>query len=174
VAHLVLRESNPVGAVKAAVPKLGGGAVEQLAASTAYEELVERFRDGPPTLSFFRLPGNDRRLNSLEHYIHHEDVRRAQPGWSARELPTWAQDQLWTPLRWFAKGIVRHSPVPVHLVRTDTGKESVARKGDDPVLVRGLPSELALFVYGRQQAAVVELDGEPDAVARLHRTRFQF
>ena len=40
VAHLVLRESNPVGSIKAAVPKIGQDAVDQLAADAAYEDLV--------------------------------------------------------------------------------------------------------------------------------------
>jgi uncharacterized protein (TIGR03085 family) len=173
VAHLVLRESNPVGAIKATVPKIGQDAVDALVADTAYEDLVAQFSDGPPALSFFRLPGNDRRLNVLEHFIHHEDVRRAQPRWTRRELPRWAQTQLWAPLRWFAKGIVRHAPVPVTLQRSDAPDESVARKGDNPVVLRALPSELSLYVYGRQSVADVELDGDPDSVERLRRKRFR-
>jgi uncharacterized protein (TIGR03085 family) len=173
VAHLVLRESNPVGSIKAAVPKIGQDAVDQLAADAAYRDLVAQFRDGPPALSFFRLPGNDRRLNVLEHFIHHEDIRRAQPQWSRRELPRWAQTQLWAPLRWFAKGIVRQAPVAVTLRRSDAPDESVARKGDNPVVVRALPSELSLYVYGRQAVADVELEGDPDSVERLSRERFR-
>jgi uncharacterized protein (TIGR03085 family) len=173
IAHLVLRESNPVGSIKAAVAKLGDEVVDDLVASTAFEELVEQFGDGPPALSFFRLPGNDRRLNALEHFIHHEDVRRAQPSWTRRELPRWAQTQLWAPLRWFAKGIVRHAPVAVTLRRTDAPDESVARKGDDPVVVTGLPSELCLYIYGRQGVADYELEGDPDSVERLRRKRFR-
>src|SRR3954471_16291241 len=59
VAHLVLRESNPVGAFKSAVPSIGAGAVHRLAVATCFEGLIQRFRDGPPALSFFRIPGND-------------------------------------------------------------------------------------------------------------------
>ena len=174
VGHLVLRESNPIGAVRAALPRVGDDAVEDLVRRWGYTELVERFQNGPPALSFFRLPGNDRRLNAIEHFIHHEDVRRAQSDWSRRDLPTWAQDQLWSPLRWFAKGITRHSPAALSLARTDTGEESVARKGDDPVVARGLPSELALYVYGRAPVAGVELDGAPESVERLRSKRFRF
>jgi hypothetical protein len=36
------------------------------------------------------------------------------------------------------------------------------------VTVTGEPSELLLFSYGRQNAADVQLDGEKDAVAKLH------
>jgi uncharacterized protein (TIGR03085 family) len=174
VAHLVLRESNPVGAIKAAVPKIGDDVVDELVSGTAYEDLVEQFRDGPPALSFFRMPGNDRRLNAIEHFIHHEDLRRAQPSWTRRELPRWAQTQLWAPLRWFAKGIVRQAPVAVTLRRRDASDQSVARKGDDPVVVSGLPSELCLYIYGRQQVADCDLEGDPESVARLRRKPFRF
>jgi uncharacterized protein (TIGR03085 family) len=174
VAHLVLRESNPVGAVKAAVPGLADGAVDSLVARSPFDYLVEQFAAGPPVLSFFRLPGNDRRLNGLEHFIHHEDVRRAQDGWARRELPLWAQDQLWKPLRFFAKAITRHAPVPLVLARSDVAEDSVARKGDRPVVVRGLPSELALYVYGRSKVAEYELEGDPEAIERLRKNRFRF
>ena len=76
-------------------------------------------------------------------------------------------------MRWFAKGIVRHAPVPVTLRRSDAPDESIARKGDDPVVVSGLPSELCLYVYGRQQVADYELEGDPEAVERLRSKRFR-
>ncbi len=173
VAHLVLRESNPVGSIKASVPGVGDGGVDDLVLDSPYEHLVEKFRTGPPALSFFRLPGNDRRLNLIEHFIHHEDVRRAQPHWTRRDLPVWAEHQIWKPMRFLAKGITRHSPVAIVLARTDTDDESVARKGDHPVVVRGLPSELALYVYGRSAVADVELDGDPKSVERLRRKSFR-
>jgi hypothetical protein len=36
------------------------------------------------------------------------------------------------------------------------------------VTVTGEPSELLLFLYGRQSAAKVDLDGDADAIERLH------
>jgi hypothetical protein len=41
------------------------------------------------------------------------------------------------------------------------------------VVVSGLPSELCLYVYGRQQVADYELEGDADAVERLRRKRFR-
>ena len=49
----------------------------------------------------------------------------------------------------------------------------MARKGDDPVVVTGLPSELCLYVYGRPGVADYELDGDPDSVERLRSKRFR-
>ncbi len=166
VAHLVLRESDPVSWLRASAPTFGDEAVHGLAARAAFEDLVERFRTGPPQLSAFRLPGVESRINALEHLIHHEDVRRAPPQWQPRDLPTWAQDQVWRPLRLMAKVITRHAPVALTIERSDTGESSVARKGAGPVVVRGLPVELALYVYGRKDVSQVDVDGDADDVDR--------
>lgn len=171
-AHLVARERDPLSSLKAAIPKLGDPAVEALVAADGYLDLVERIRSGPPLLSIFGSRSTDKNFNTLEFFIHHEDVRRAKPSWSNRTLPGWAENQIWARLRIFAKAIMRHSPVPVSLARTDDDDVSVANKGDEPVLVRGLPSELSLFVYGRSAVADVSFDGRKAAVKRLTKQHF--
>lgn len=35
----------------------------------------------------------------------------------------------------------------------------------------GEPSELVMFVHGRQNAADVELEGDKDAIAKLHEAK---
>ena len=45
--------------------------------------LVEEIRNGPPRVSVFGLPGADERLNLVEYFVHHEDVRRGEPGLGA-------------------------------------------------------------------------------------------
>jgi len=54
------------------------------------------------------------------------------------------------------------------------GTEQVisARRGRPVACVRGLPGELLLFLFGRREAAEVEVAGSPDAVEALHRTSF--
>ena len=47
----------------------------------------------------------------------------------------------------------------------------MAHRGTPVVTVTGEPSELLLFLYGRQQVADVELDGEKEAIAKLHETK---
>ena len=172
-AHIVLREENPITSAQTTFSPRADDAVDALVARTAYEQLVEQVRSGPPSLSLLRIPGAERRANTLELAIHHEDVRRAQPDWTTRDLPLWAQTQIWEHLRWFAKFVTRQAPVPMQLRRSDTGEQSVARKGDRPVIVTGPPLELALFVYGRPQVAGIELEGDDDAVARLRGARFR-
>ena len=48
-----------------------------------------------------------------------------------------------------------------------TGSTAVLKDGDTLVTVRGLPSEITLFVFGRRPQAVVEVLGDPADVASL-------
>jgi hypothetical protein len=47
----------------------------------------------------------------------------------------------------------------------------VAHRGAPVVTVTGEPSELLMFAFGRQNAAEVEVEGEADAIAKLHESR---
>lgn len=171
-AHLRVREASPLGAVKMLRPRVANAEVEALVREGDFAGLVDELRAGPPRLSAFGPAPVDRKANALEFFIHHEDVRRAQPGWTARELPRWAEDQLWRRIRLFAKVLMRSAPVGVELQRSDTGETAVASKRADRVVVRGLPSEISLFAYGRSQVARVELSGSPTGQARLRGTSF--
>ena len=50
-------------------------------------------RHGPPTLSVFSLPVLGNQLNTLEYFVHHEDVRRAETGATPRRLPAKDHDE---------------------------------------------------------------------------------
>ena len=58
-----------------------------------------RLRSGPPLLSPYALPPLDRLLNTLEYFVHHEDIRRAQPDWTPRDLGDDAERLMWSMLR---------------------------------------------------------------------------
>ncbi|GAA3067904.1 hypothetical protein GCM10020000_60340 [Streptomyces olivoverticillatus] len=60
----------------------------------------------------------------------------------------------------------RKSPVGLVLRRPD-GRTAVAHRGAPVVTATGEPGELTLFLFGRQDAARVELDGEQGALAKL-------
>ena len=162
-AHVVLREGT-FGEALSPIPKVGDKAVDMLARRRAYDDLVTSLRKGPPRLSFFALPGVDKRFNLLEYFVHHEDVRRAAPNWTARALPDWAEAKLWRGLAVIARVTMRRSPVGVALVRTDTGDRIEPVAGAPSVTLRGLPSELLLYAYGRDSVAVVEIEGDDSAV----------
>ncbi|MER5600229.1 TIGR03085 family metal-binding protein [Streptomyces sp. NPDC002265] len=171
-AHVVVRERRPDAA--------GGILVKQLAsrlekvmeefAAKPYEELIQLIRTGPPRFSPFSLKQVDEASNTVEFYVHTEDVRRAQPDWAPRELDGVFQDSLWSRLERSARLVGRRAPTGLVLRRPD-GRTVVAHKGTPVVTVTGEPSELLLFAYGRQSVASVELEGEKAAIAQLHESR---
>jgi uncharacterized protein (TIGR03085 family) len=167
MAHLIVRESSPIGAPGILLSPLSGLTERETTRISArdYADLVERVRR-PALLSTSNLPLFEGLANRIEHFIHHEDIRRATPGWEARTLPKKDQDALWLPLRTLGPALVRRAGVPVTLRRTDTGSRAVLRPGKDGVTVVGLPSEMVLFCYGRAQCDV-ELTGNEDAIASL-------
>jgi uncharacterized protein (TIGR03085 family) len=136
-------------------------------ANRPWPELVRSVRTGPPTLSVFSLPGVEGMANLVEYVIHHEDVRRAQPGWQPRDLPADLADELWSRLRQMARLMYRRVPVGVTLVRTDGSGGTITARGREPgVTLRGTALELLLRSYGRT-AVVLDVAGDPAAVAAL-------
>ncbi|MBT1096916.1 TIGR03085 family metal-binding protein [Streptomyces chartreusis] len=168
-AHVVVRERRPDAAagllIKPLAPRLDK-AMEEFAAKP-YEELIRLIRTGPPRFSPFQLKQIDEASNTIEFYVHTEDVRRAQPDWTPRELDPVFQDALWSRLERSARLVGRSAPTGLVLRRPD-GQTAVAHKGAPVVTVTGEPSELLMFAYGRQNAAKVELDGDENAIAKLH------
>ncbi|KUN86845.1 TIGR03085 family metal-binding protein [Streptomyces griseoruber] len=168
-AHVVVRERRPDAAggilIKQLAPRLDKVMAEF--AAKPYEELIQLIRTGPPRFSPFQLKQIDEASNTIEFYVHTEDVRRAQTDWTARELDPVFQDALWSRLERTARLMGRGSPTGLVLRRAD-GRTVVAQRGAPVVTVTGEPSELLLFLYGRQNAAKVELDGDEDAVEKLH------
>jgi uncharacterized protein (TIGR03085 family) len=165
-AHLWLRESSPLGLFTVTLGS-AEATVANAVASSEFGELVDRLRAGPTSLPLASLPQLERLANGLEFFIHHEDVRRAQLRWTVRDLPAGSQDEIWSPLRALARVTMRRSPVGAVLRRTDTATSTRAAKGANTVTIRGLPSELALFAFGRTEVARVELDGSSSAVRAL-------
>ncbi|MFZ4152657.1 TIGR03085 family metal-binding protein [Streptomyces pseudogriseolus] len=171
-AHVVVRERRPDAA--------GGILVKQLASrlervtaeflAKPYDELIQLIRTGPPRFSPFSLKQVDEMSNVIEFYVHAEDVRRAQPDWTPRELDPVFQDALWSRLERSARLMGRGVPTGLVLRRPD-GQTAVARRGAPVVTVTGEPSELVLFAYGRQAAAKVALDGDETAIAELRATK---
>ncbi|MEU1532846.1 TIGR03085 family metal-binding protein [Streptomyces fagopyri] len=171
-AHVVVRERRADAAggllIKQLAPRLER--VQAEFAEKPYEELIQLIRTGPPRLSPFSLKQIDEASNTVEFYVHAEDVRRARPGWAPRELDPVFQDALWSRLERTARLAGRGSPTGLVLRRPD-GQTAVAHKGTPVVTVTGEPSELLMFALGRQKSADVELDGDEDAIAKLHETK---
>ncbi|MBO8194687.1 TIGR03085 family protein [Streptomyces oryzae] len=167
-AHTVVRErrSDAAGGllIKQLAPRLER--VQGEFAAKPYDELVQLIRTGPPRMSPFALKQVDEAANTVEFFIHAEDVRRAQPDWTPRELDPVFEDALWRRLETAARMYGRKSPVGL-VLRRPNGQTAVANRGTPVVTAVGAPSELLLFVSGRQEHADVELDGDKDALARV-------
>lgn len=171
-AHVVVRERRPDAAAGTVVPVLRER-LERVQAEYAekpYEELVQLVRTGPPKLSPFTIKQVDEGANVVEFYVHAEDVRRAQPDWSARELDPVFSDALWSRLEKSARLLGRKAPVGL-VLRRPNGQTTVAHRGTPVVTVSGEPGELTMFLFGRQDAAKVAVEGEQEAVDRLHETK---
>ncbi|MEV7191665.1 TIGR03085 family metal-binding protein [Streptomyces sp. NPDC093510] len=171
-AHVVVRERRADAAGGLLIKQLAGRLerVQAEFAAKPYEELIQLIRTGPPRFSPFSLKQVDEASNAVEFYIHTEDVRRAQPGWRPRELDPVFSDALWSRLERTARLVGRKAPVGLVLRRPD-GQTAVAHRGTPVVTVTGEPSELLLFAYGRQEAAEVGLEGDKEAIARLHESK---
>jgi uncharacterized protein (TIGR03085 family) len=168
-AHLVVRERD----VFAAPGIVVGGAARRLTerAMERYHQrgfhwLVDTVRSGPPLR--WRLPGLGERLNLIEFFVHHEDVRRAQPDWQPRELPAALQGKLWASLKRTARLMFRKSATGIVLIGEGHGRYA-AKLPDHhgTVVLRGTPAELVLYAYGRKAVARVELGGDADDIAAL-------
>ncbi len=175
VIHLLVRERDPLGAPGIVLPRLEGltDRSARRLANQDFSSLVERVRTGPPRWSPLSLPPLDRAMNTLEFFVHHEDIRRATPTWQSRELTEREQRILWKAIGTAGKGLVRPAGVPVE-IRWDDGRRvrsAVLRKGTDPAVVTGAPAELAMFLFGRAEHRGLEHDGPAEAVNALRAGR---
>lgn len=164
-AHLVVRERRPGALAGFGLEEAGlGGAIaawshrieDRLRASTPYTEVVARLRSGPRPWAPLAWPLLARVFNTAEFAIHHEDVRRAQPGWTVRALPRAAQDELWGPASVYARRAATRLGGGLVIRRSDV--PGVEKKiGSGAVTVEGEPMELLLWVAGRRDVARVEV-----------------
>jgi uncharacterized protein (TIGR03085 family) len=179
-AHLVLRESRPDAAAGVMGGPLAGytaRAQGRLKGRMSYQELITAFRNGPPRFSPFALPRLDEAANTVEYFVHHEDVRRGDGDWTPRDLTPDLAEALWGRLRGGARLFVRSAPVGVELARaedtgTGAGPYRVTAKRTAPlVTVSGSAAELTLWAFGRVSASHVEFDGPKAAIHQLQAWR---
>jgi uncharacterized protein (TIGR03085 family) len=164
-AHLVVRDRRPDALPGYGLEEvgLGGPAAawahrleERLRRSTGYPEVVSRFRAGPQAWSLLAWPVVAQKLNVAEFAIHHEDVRRAQPGWEPRLLPRKVQDGLWSIAQIFARRPAASRSDGLILRRSDVpGMQK--HIGSGGTTVEGEPMELLLWAAGREGVARVEV-----------------
>lgn len=161
-AHLVVRERRPDSGPGLVWPPLAGYTDKVRRAvrdRTPWENLVETVRRGPPLL----LRAFDGPMNTVEFFIHVEDVRRAQDGWEPRPISPELADALWT--RVGPGGMAKR--VPATIVITSPGRAEKEAGTGPRLTLAGDPGELIMFGAGRQRAARVEISGDATLAARL-------
>jgi uncharacterized protein (TIGR03085 family) len=164
-AHLVVRERRPDAALGILLPKAAGhlAKVQADVARTEWPNLVQTVRSGPPRWSPTSLAAVDKLANTVEFFVHHEDVRRGSEPWEPRELDSELSRTLGSLLAKMARRLVSSSPVGITL--EPAGSDPIVAATKEPaVVVRGDVGELVLFVYGRQAYSRVEVAGEIAAV----------
>lgn len=161
-AHLVVRERRPdsgPGLVWVPMARYTDKVRMAVRDRTPWEELVETVRRGPPLV----LRPFDGPMNTVEFFIHVEDVRRAQEAREPRQIPDDLAEALWR--RVGAGGMARK--VPVSIVITSPGRPEKEAGTGPRLTLAGDPGELILFAAGRQHASKVEITGDAALAAQL-------
>ncbi|ATO62439.2 TIGR03085 family protein [Mycobacterium avium subsp. hominissuis] len=161
-AHLVIREYRPDATPGIMIPFLASHTAKvqsQVTTQNDWDELLDKVAAGPPVYSPFKLL--DPVANVGEMFIHHEDVRRAQPDWTPRALEPALARTLRRTLPLMARLTLAKVPARVAL-RTPEGKTVLTAGRGPAVTVTGAPEELLLFAVGR--AARVDFEGDAAAV----------
>jgi uncharacterized protein (TIGR03085 family) len=161
-AHIVVRERRPDSGPGLVWPPLSAYTEKvRLAARdrTSWDQLVSTVRSGPPLL----LRPFDGPMNTVEFFIHVEDLRRGQDGWEPRAISPALADALWA--RVGPGGMAKK--VAATVVLASPGREHKQSGAGPLVTVTGDPSELTMFAAGRQQATRVQIAGEAALAGQL-------
>lgn len=166
--HLYIRERKPLAATGIFVQRARKflEAEEARLASWSYEDLVRKWAIGPPSL----LTPIDSTINTAEHFIHHEDVRRGGGEVSPRQFSAVTNKELLKLAKRFGAVTLKKASVPVILTPPDLPPAviregvGVSKRGDNVVRVYGEPGELLLWAAGRK-AVEVEVAGAVEALS---------
>lgn len=161
-AHLVVRERRPDSGPGLVWPPLAAYTEKvRLAARDrmSWDQLVATVRSGPPLL----LRPFDGPMNTVEFFIHVEDLRRGQDGWEPRAISPALADALWA--RVGPGGMAKK--VPATVVLASPGRDDKEGGTGPVVTVTGDPGEHTMFGAGRQGAARVEVSGDATLAAQL-------
>ena len=166
-AHLVVREHRIDAAPGIMLPALASYTqrVQDRYAARPWPRLVEEVRRGPAWFWPAAIGPLDELTNGPEFLVHHEDVRRAQPGWEPRPADPVRDGMAWRSARQASRLNLRKSPVGVTL-RTPDGREAQVKTGPDPVTIVGAPVDLLLFLFGRDEVRL-KFEGDAAAITRL-------
>lgn len=181
-AHLFLRERSVIELLgrlpQQRMQQIAQREIDKLVAEQPYPQIVAAIDAGPswrdarlplPIAPIWALPAVREQANLIEYLVHHEDVRRAQPDWSPRELPGDLVAEVYRRLPIATRLTMRRVPIGVSL--SWPGHREVltprARRAGVKVTVTGDPIELLLWAFGRRTVAQVELDGSAEDITTV-------
>lgn len=161
--HIVVRDSRPHLLAGQNLPIVGHrarAALEELT-RTDYQALVDQVAAGPPPWSPTRLRPVANTVNTVEFYVHTEDVLRAQQDFDPQHRRTPSPEvraQLW---RQGAQGLfllgARSQQQRITYISPDHGAVTRGNPRAPVSLVQGPPEELVLWAFGRRSAAAVQV-----------------
>jgi uncharacterized protein (TIGR03085 family) len=169
LAHMWVREHDPTALPGLVIPAFHGHtAVREHAAFErfGFAELLGELRAGPPLLPF-GLPGVREVGNVHEHFVHHEDIRRANGDRPRQPVDADLAEALWWRLRASALAMFRRVRGAGVVLRRPDGATVTARWGQPVVTITGEVPELFLYAFNRKGPAAVGLVGPERAVARV-------
>lgn len=169
--HLLIRERRPDAVVGSMVGPLKAWSkrVTRKYALKDWSFQVEEFREGPPKLSPMRFGAVDEVVNGLEHFVHHEDVRRGRKDWQPRVLDQDTEKaviDLLTSLP--VKMAVRELKHGLTAELPDR-RLMVIKKDEPMVTIVGEPAEILMWALGRRGACHVTFKGDEALCSTLNR-----
>jgi uncharacterized protein (TIGR03085 family) len=170
LAHLLVRERQPWASPGIVVPALNQVTERamQKFADVPWPRMINQLRAGAPGWSPFRINKVDEFANGGEFFVHHEDVRRGEPGWVPRPADPVRDAQLWELLARMSRVLFRKSSSGIVLCRP-SGEQQVVKTGQGVLTIVGEPSELVLLAFGRS-AVQVQYEGDPALVKEFTAT----
>ncbi|HEY1484504.1 MAG TPA: TIGR03085 family metal-binding protein [Micromonosporaceae bacterium] len=167
-AHLVTRDRRPDAAAGIIIKRLAGytDRLRNAAAARPWDVLTAQVGQ-PPRLSMAGIGALDRLTNTTEFFVHHEDIRRAQPGWTPRPLDPGLGAALAGQVKMAGKLRLRRFPAKITINMPGYGEPFTTGAGGPDLDVSGDPGEMTLLLSGRQQASRVNIVGPENLVDRL-------
>ncbi|MDR8018927.1 TIGR03085 family metal-binding protein [Nesterenkonia aerolata] len=165
--HVVARDSRPHLVLGRGLPVVGSKAQEQYRSfeGLSFAELVDRIGDGVPSWHPARSRSVDDAMNTLEFFVHTEDVLRGDDhstgadagpeGSSAlqphrRRLSPSLQRRLWKQAsRTLLMAAARKRRRRITYISPGYGSVTHGAFRDPMISLEGAPSELVLWAFGR-------------------------
>lgn len=166
LAHLLVRERRPDAAAGLLIKPLAGHlkSVTEAFSKRPWAEQLRLYREGPPGWNPMGWGKLDELTNSGEMFIHHEDVRRGVDGWKPRELDAATTEAIIGMLASAAMKMATRGIKCGVVADLPSGRTIELKKAAPVVTVHGAPTEVLLWVFGRD-ACQVNLTGDDAALA---------